>query len=284
MLENVLGNYLIEKGKMTKEQLNDVLLRLDKSRAKLGLIAVAEGMISLEQADSVNREQAICDKRFGDIAIEKGYLTQEQLDKILKLQGNAYMVFVQSLIDAEILSMGEIDSYLESLRVEKGYGASDIEAIKNDDISKMVSMMLPKEGAGYENHIAVALRTIIRCVDRYAYIGEVEAVADFEVEEAVTQKVLGKINVITAFTDSDGAVGLVANAYAKEELTDEEDVYDAAGEFLNCINGIYLSTYGESGCDLLPPTVVKSLDAIGDIKKCVVPIYICDKKMYFVLI
>ena len=72
MVEYVLGNYLVEAGRITSEQLETVVNQLDKIRVKLGLIAVAEGMMTLEQADEVNRLQTVKDKRFGDKASEKG--------------------------------------------------------------------------------------------------------------------------------------------------------------------------------------------------------------------
>ena len=58
----------------------------EKIRVKLGLIAVSEGMLTLDQADAINRMQQVMDKRFGDIAVEKGYLTEAQVNSLLKMQ------------------------------------------------------------------------------------------------------------------------------------------------------------------------------------------------------
>ena len=55
MISKILGNYLISKGKITPEQLDDVIEEITRVRVKLGLIAVAEGMITQEQADKINR-------------------------------------------------------------------------------------------------------------------------------------------------------------------------------------------------------------------------------------
>ena len=73
MISEILGNYLISKGKITSEQLDDVIEEITRVRVKLGLIAVAEGMITQEQADKINRLQAVMDRRFGDIAVIKGW-------------------------------------------------------------------------------------------------------------------------------------------------------------------------------------------------------------------
>lgn len=60
----------------------------EKGEVKLGLIAVSEKLLTQEQADKINRKQALEDKRFGDIAVEMGYLTESQVSRLLQLQGN----------------------------------------------------------------------------------------------------------------------------------------------------------------------------------------------------
>ena len=79
MFDQIFGNYLVSAGTITKEQFMDVLESEGKIRVKLGLIAVAEKLMTEEQADEVNKLQSIMDRRFGDIAVEKGYLTDEQV-------------------------------------------------------------------------------------------------------------------------------------------------------------------------------------------------------------
>ena len=72
MVANIVGNYLIENQLLTTEQLRDLVREQRKVRVKLGLIAVAEGLMTQEEADKVNRLQTVMDKRFGDIAVETG--------------------------------------------------------------------------------------------------------------------------------------------------------------------------------------------------------------------
>ena len=86
MINRLFGNYLVEAGKITQAQLDEVIETQKKVRVKLGLIAVAEKLMTPEQADEVNHLQAIMDKRYGDIAVEKGYLTDEQVGRLLGLQ------------------------------------------------------------------------------------------------------------------------------------------------------------------------------------------------------
>ena len=118
MVGYILGNYLVDTGKITNEQLQEILDSTDKVRVKLGLIAVAEGCMSAAQAEEVNRLQAVMDKRFGDIAVENGYLTDEQVGMLLKKQGDEYMVFLQTLVDMNIMEMGLLRNLILYVRLE----------------------------------------------------------------------------------------------------------------------------------------------------------------------
>ena len=84
MFEEFFGEYLVKTGKLTSEQMLSVKEVMKTARVKLGLIAVAEKMLTESQADEINRLQAVMDKRFGDIAVEKGYLTDDQIVEKLK--------------------------------------------------------------------------------------------------------------------------------------------------------------------------------------------------------
>ena len=56
MVANIVGNYLIENQLLTTEQLRDLVREQRKVRVKLGLIAVAEGLMTQEEADKVKRD------------------------------------------------------------------------------------------------------------------------------------------------------------------------------------------------------------------------------------
>ena len=119
MFDQIFGNYLVYAGRISKEQLTEVIEYEKTVRVKLGLIAVAEKLMTSAQADEVNQLQAIMDKRFGDIAVEKGYLTEEQVSQLLKKQGNIYMVFVQTLIDKGFMTLDQVDAALNAYQEEQ---------------------------------------------------------------------------------------------------------------------------------------------------------------------
>ena len=54
MLDRLIGAYLVEQGVLTKSQLVQVYSKQESDRAKLGVIAVAEKMMTIAQAEQVN--------------------------------------------------------------------------------------------------------------------------------------------------------------------------------------------------------------------------------------
>lgn len=285
MVEYILGDYLVETGKISKEQLDVIVSQLDKVRVKLGLIAVAEGMMTTEQADEVNRLQAVMDKRFGDIAVEKGYLTDEQIGNLLKAQGNTYMTFVQALINEGMVKMEEIDSILEGFRVKNSFSKMDIEMLKSDDPDVVVPLFLTPETLKYQAIIGVAVRTIIRCVDRHVYIGKASFGDKCTVSLATVQKVDGEAGFLSAFAEQNGGLLKLASVFGQEDFASlDDDALDAACEFLNCVNGLHASALSQKGeiLELLPPEmVVDTKDITGQV--CSIPIYVNNKKLMFIV-
>lgn len=283
MVEYILGNYLVESGKITKEQLKKAVEKQDSVRVKLGLIAVAEGMMTLEQADEVNRLQAVMDKRFGDIAVTKGYLTDEQIGKLLKEQGNSYLSFIQTLVDEGLVTMDEIDWLVNDFRQKNGYSNSEIEAFKSDDVDRIVPLLLPEEGKQFTEIISTAVRTLIRLVDRHIYVGKAAMVDIFPAEGQVSQALEGEGGIIDCFSERDGALLKVCSVFGQEEFQKiDPDSLDAAGELLNCINGLHVSALSRQGSflELMPPeyadTTAKAKKAI-----CRMPVFVGDCGLYF---
>lgn len=285
MVEYILGNYLVGSGKISSEQLEVVVEQLDKIRVKLGLIAVAEGMMTLAQAEEVNRLQSVMDKRFGDIAIEKGYLTDDQIGNLLKAQGNTYMSFVQSLVNEGFIKMEEIDTIFEGYREENGFTKSDMETLKSDEPERIVPLFLTPETMKYQDIIGVAVRTIIRCVDRHMYIGKVTVKEDCEIKHAALQEVQGEGGYVAGFEEQYGGLIKLASIFGQEDFDRVDvDTLDAVGEFLNCVNGLHASALSKDGAvlELMPPNLITETTKLEG-KVCSMPIYVKGMSLAFMV-
>lgn len=286
MVEYILGNYLVETGKISAAQLQTVLHKQDSVRVKLGLIAVSEGFMTTEQAEEVNEIQAIRDKRFGDIAVEKGYLTDEQVGKLLKEQGNTYLMFIQTLVDEHLLQMAEVDGILEEFRKKNDFTNTELEDIKRDDVDRIVPLYLPEEAQQYSELVGVAVRTLIRLIDRRVYVGSATVSTCLEGKAMVSQQLEGEGGFLDCLAEDTGALLKAGSIFGQEDFMElDADVLDAAGELLNCINGLYASNKSREGqvLELLPPSYMPEGTKQSKDFVCNVPIYINGKKLYFIV-
>lgn len=256
MFDQIFGNYLVKTGRITKEQLSDVIESESKVRVKLGLIAVAEKLMTTEQADEVNNLQAIRDRRFGDIAVEKGYLTEAQVGSLLKKQGNIYMIFVQNLIDKGLMTLEQVDEALKIYQDQQGFTHSDMDDLVSGDVDRTVRLFLPSNTELCDKHCGIAIRTFLRIINSGAYVSKAYLTDTLKIDNFAMQQLTGDHNIYAGFAGIGNSLLTIANPFADEEFeTVDLDALDTVGEFTNCINGLFASELGNEGVDMdmLPP-------------------------------
>lgn len=283
------GKYLVGKGILTKEQYNKILSDNEHARVKLGLLAVETGVMTPEQAEEVNQLQQLQDKRFGDIAVEKGYLTDDQVGTLLKKQGDEYLLFVQALVENEVLSLDKIQKELNAYKKAEGFTSSDIEAIKSGDIDQIVPLFVKEDGMPplVKEYIALLARNMVRFIDRHFRLEKVETINEYTASFVAAQELDGDYHVFSGFCGEGQGIKYIAEAFAKEEFeTVDLDVLDAACEFLNCNNGLYASklSHEDVDLDMRPPIMKETVTTIrsdSDIFR--VPLYIKDNEVDLII-
>ena len=276
MVSSIVGNYLMEKGLLTGEQFRDILNEQQKVRVKLGLIAVAEGLMTQEEADRVNQLQAVMDRRFGDIAVEKGYLTEGQVNSLLKKQGNAYLAFAQAMENQQLMTIEQLEQILLDYRCENNFTASDMDALKSDDVDSILPLFLPVDSEAYYGIAGTAVRTLMRLVDTGLYLDKAYIMQKTEDENGALQKVEGEKGFVSALGGKGNALQFTASVFGQEEFASvDEDALDAIGELLNCINGLYVSECKDgSSLELMPPSFKTGIQGFESRKMLVLPIHI----------
>lgn len=286
MIASIVGNYLKDKDLLSEEQLYDLLLEHRKVRAKLGTIAVSEGLMTQEEAERINRLQAIMDMRFGDIAIEEGYLTEGQVESLLKKQGNAYMGFAQALENQRLMLVEQLEQILVDFQYDNNFTASDIETLKSDDVDQILRLFLPLEGEKYEKIASIAIRTLMRLIDADICIERAYITQRKEVENGAMQKVTGRLGFTTGMVGNGNALCNAATVYGQETFnTVDEDALDAIGEIVNCINGLAATSleHLDSTLDLCPPEYSAVLEEVTAEEMLVLPLRILGNKVDYII-
>ncbi|MBE5923621.1 MAG: hypothetical protein E7271_04015 [Lachnospiraceae bacterium] len=289
MFEAYFGKYLENQGIITKEQYNEVVIASQSSRVKLGLLAVAEGFMTEEEAEEVNDAQHRLDKRFGDIAVSRGYLSESQVEMLLAKQGDSYLLFVQAMVERNILTLEEIQEHVKAYKTAQNLSDLDVDAIKSGDVDKIIPVLLRDCNISpvVKDYIALTARNIARFIDRQFRIEKVKVVDEISAPFAAVQVLDGDYKIFTGFFGEGEALKLIAEAYAKEEFeVIDIDVVDATCEFLNCNNGLFATKLSNEyvDIDMLPPILKDTPAKVTDVNNVVlVPIYIRDQHVDLVI-
>ncbi len=256
MFEQHFANYLMEKQKISETQYVLVQEQQKISRVKLGLIAVAEKLISNEQAEELNLLQKSTDRRFGDLAIEKGYLTPEQVDFMLEKQGNPYLQLMQILTENNVFSVDELEELLNDYIVDNGFQAKDLEVLKNGDLDSIIALFIKTDNSLVNDYLALAVRYVIRFINSRPLVNKVQVVKEYSAGNLSYQRLTGDNELLLGFASNDNELLEIASAFAKEDFNQlDEDSFDSVCEFINCINGLFATelSHNDVILEIMPP-------------------------------
>ena len=282
MIHILFGNYLKKTGKLNADQLAKVYDEQKKVRVKLGLIAVAEKLMTIEQADEVNKLQSVLDKRFGDIAVEKGYLTDEQVGRLLGMQGNLYLSFVQAITNENLMTIEEVNSAFADFQKELQFTQTEMDRLKSGEADLQIPLFLPLDVDNYQKeHILVCVKTLMRLIDTELYISKAEWVTVAEVDGMASQTVQGDADATLVFGGNGKSLLTIANKFAGESFEEvDADALDACAELINCINGMFATDCSPRlNIDMVPPVYQEGKVKFSGNRICKLPVYICGQEV-----
>ncbi len=122
MAVKFLGQFLLERGQITPQQLLAATEAQRASNPLLGELAVRQGLLSEAQARRINERQRAEDRRFGDIAMELGLLDAPEVDALLVAQKACRKLFGQVLLEQGALDAETLEAALADHRAEQDAG------------------------------------------------------------------------------------------------------------------------------------------------------------------
>ncbi len=133
MRRKFFGQYLIEIGEVTAEQVREAVTLMDRENPVLGEFAVRAGFLTERDASRINREQRRTDRKFGDLAISLNLLSKEQLRELLEEQSKRRLTIGKALCRLGALDLPELEMLHERFVGERAAA------------SRNRSLCLPKE-------------------------------------------------------------------------------------------------------------------------------------------
>lgn len=127
MAAKFLGQFLLENGSITKQQLLAALEAQRASNPLLGELAQARGWMTAEQSRQVNDRQRAEDSRFGDIAESMGLLDAAQIGELLATQKAQRKLFGEILVEQGSLTHAQLEAQLQFHRADREVAIKDLE-------------------------------------------------------------------------------------------------------------------------------------------------------------
>lgn len=282
MFSQLFGRYLVDQKVITDDELRGMIQKQGDERLKLGTIAVAQGLMTEQQVAEVNHLQVQMDKRFGDIAVERGYLSGSDVGNLLSKQGNICMKFLQILSEQKKISLEDCNRLVSQFQKYYGFSDDELEALKQNDFDEIAPAFVYASKPYVTELSALVMRNLVRFVTDNFYIGKVKHVDRFFYKSMVAQKLVGDHNIILGFAADEDEAGIreLAEGFAQISLDDDEnEMYDAIGEFANICNGLLATDLSARNIsvDMEPP--VTYLNQATEGSGYVIPFYINDKEL-----
>lgn len=237
------GQFLIEKGTITRKQLLEAVEYQKNVNIKLGTLAIDTGLMNHEQVQEIINLQKSKNKFFGELAIEKAYISQEQLDDLLNQQKSDRVYLGEALVEKGFMNLEELESNLNEYKKAQ---EKDVEII-------MEALKHLSDTSQLEVMISVTLNFFRRIADISGKIGGCQKghINQRNLSYAVRQKISGDVNGYYILNISNDIFLQIAIKMLKAHMDEVDDIsIDAAKEFVNIIIGHICSTLSSQGMNV----------------------------------
>lgn len=249
MIAKFLGQFLLEKGAITKEDLLKALDYQKENHQRFGSYALRMGYLSVEQLNELYRLQMHRPDKIGELAIQKGYLNRQQVEEILKRQRNDHLMLGEILVKLKIVDREKLYIYLDEYHkiTQSEDTHLSIDNFKEEPIllyliELFVSLVFRVTGKKVKSQIPSRINTI-------------QAPFPF----AVTRLVSRTKPIRVLFGAEEEIRILIAKGFFGENYEiNEKSLEDSMEEFINILCGNFLGKAAQMGktWELDPPLTI----------------------------
>jgi CheY-specific phosphatase CheX len=125
MAVKFFGQFLVEKGIVTREALLKAIDLQERKNLKFGEMAVELGYVNQADIDRAHAAQLSKDAKLGDILVEQGILTPDQLNEIITRQKNTHLYIGEALVLINAITSSQLQQYLEAFKADQAQYVSD---------------------------------------------------------------------------------------------------------------------------------------------------------------
>lgn len=248
------GQYLLQKGTISKEQLLHCLEVQNSVNRKIGEIAIEEGLMLPEQVDKILKVQKRINKYFGQLTMQMGILKSKQLQNLLNIQKKHYINLEDIMAREKIILKEKLEAELEQFRSldQDDQGVYGLQWIKENF----------ENGLVFEVFTEQTLKLLMRLTEFFVLEGD----CSFDNEKIRSNGIVvelsfsGDFNWMYMLNISNEVAIAIADAMVELEDDISQDVLlEVAGEFVNIVCGNAISKLDNNNIkfDMKPPKIRK---------------------------
>lgn len=276
MAVKFFGQFLMEKGVVSRETLLEAITLQESSNLKFGETALAMKIISDADVERVHDAQRTEDLRFGDMAVKLGLITEAQMKEVLTRQKNSHLYIGEALIKVGGINEGDLLGYLKDF--------------KADQAPYMVEkILIPSEVSNPQVWEVVADLTnkmLLRVANLSPRVGQYKIVQNLEANDTVASMGFkGSVNGTYYLSVSSDIQEIIAKAILKEDSIENEPqevLDDVVMEFVNITCGNISAKAAQLGKDfeIQPPDFChpegKNIEVPSGQLGLLLPFYLAD--------
>ncbi|MDH3442996.1 MAG: chemotaxis protein CheX [Deltaproteobacteria bacterium] len=255
MSSKFFGHYLLEKGRITSQQLLAALEGQKSVTSPIGTLALERGWVTAEQIRRILELQKKTNYRFGEQAVLLGIMTQDQVSELLEEQDLSHRVLLGEVLVAKgYLTLEALEKEFKEYRKEEERISAELAAtfdkLQNKDLVKTFTdlMMIMFTRFAKQELKIEQCETGKEKVRLFRWVF-LQKIAAENVEFKCLLSVPAKLLLQMASTMLDETVS-----------TPDELALDASKEFVNIANGNACARLSENGLSftMAPPEVYET--------------------------
>jgi CheY-specific phosphatase CheX len=254
MSAKFFGQYLLEKGRITSQQLVDALEYQKSITAPIGALALDHGLLTVDQIKLILGRQLKSEKRFGELAVSLGLLTQARVDELLQTQSSHKLLLGEALMVKGYISVETLERELKEYKKEEDKLSTQLNAAFNTIGNKQIVKTFTDLMVMMFNNFGQQDIKVEQCE-----MGK-ENIRLFR--WVISQKIAGENVEFNCLLSVPPKLLLqMASTMLDENIsTADELALDATKEFVNIANGNACAKLSENGVALtmLPPEVYET--------------------------
>lgn len=116
MSAKTFGQFLLEHGIVTREQLLDATQLQKTINIPICALALQKHLLSEEQVRQLEEEHSVSDRDFMEIALRRGMLSFDQLEELSRTQSERWMSLGEALARKNLITLSRMEALFEEYR------------------------------------------------------------------------------------------------------------------------------------------------------------------------